>query len=283
MRLACVLSACAVVLLPGAVLSVGAQEEPERVGKDTCLMCHEISPGFPPSPHGLLECEDCHGPGSRHVNEGGDPSFIRVSGAADWTETCRGCHAKLSSEVVEFTHSPHGSGGIGCGDCHRIHPEEGGFGLLRRASEVELCTTCHASVGADFRRPFHHPVFEGMMTCTDCHSPHAPEGASRRLEPMPARGCASCHSDKKGPFAFPHAPVEGGGCGACHQPHGGFNARLLVRPQVHQLCLECHSPVFDVPFRQPPAFHDIRSPRYRNCTTCHREIHGSNVDPLFVR
>ena len=34
---------------------------------------------------------------------------------------------------------------------------------------------------------------------------------------------------------------------------------------------------------QPPAFHDIRSPRYQNCTSCHARIHGSNSSHLFLR
>ncbi|GAB4255493.1 MAG: DmsE family decaheme c-type cytochrome [Acidobacteriota bacterium] len=260
-----------------------AQEKVERVGKDTCLSCHEVSAGFASSPHAVAECEDCHGPGQKHVDEGGDPEFIRSASAAGWTEACQSCHARQGTDVAEFSWGPHGSRDIGCRDCHRIHPEEGNFGLLARRSELELCSECHRGEAAQFRLPFHHPVREGMMECSDCHSPHAPEQSQRRLEPVSGRGCVSCHSDKKGPFAFPHSVVEAGECTTCHVPHGGINPRLLVRTQVHQLCLECHSPAVGVAFRQPPSFHDLRSPRYRNCTTCHREIHGSNVDPNFVR
>ena len=28
----------------------------------------------------------------------------------------------------------------------------------------------------------------------------------------------------------------------------------------------------------PPAFHDLRSPRFQNCTVCHQKVHGSHVD-----
>jgi hypothetical protein len=58
---------------------------------------------------------------------------------------------------------------------------------------------------------------------------------------------------------------------------------MLIRHEVHQLCLECHSLTPGVATSQPPAFHDIRSSRYRNCTVCHREIHGSYVDPTLTR
>lgn len=122
------------------------------------------------------------------------------------------------------------------------------------------------------------------MECIDCHSPHLdPQDSFRRLEVVSGYGCASCHADKKGPFVFNHSPVTARECQTCHQPHGSFNSKMLVRAEVHQLCLECHTLTPDVASPQPPSFHDIRSPRFRNCTTCHREIHGSNVDPNYLR
>jgi predicted CXXCH cytochrome family protein len=72
-------------------------------------------------------------------------------------------------------------------------------------------------------------------------------------------------------------------CATCHEPHGSINPKMLRRTQVVQLCLECHSMTPGVAAVQPPAFHDIRTARFRNCTVCHREIHGSNVDPAFFR
>jgi hypothetical protein len=33
----------------------------------------------------------------------------------------------------------------------------------------------------------------------------------------------------------------------------------------------------------PPSFHNLNSPTYRNCTTCHVMIHGSNFDRLFLK
>ena len=37
------------------------------------------------------------------------------------------------------------------------------------------------------------------------------------------------------------------------------------------------------PGSQPPSFHDLRSPRYQNCTTCHITVHGSNTSPLLLK
>jgi hypothetical protein len=33
----------------------------------------------------------------------------------------------------------------------------------------------------------------------------------------------------------------------------------------------------------PPAFHDLRSPRFRNCTVCHLKVHGSQVNRALLR
>ena len=102
--------------------------------------------------------------------------------------------------------------------------------------------------------------------------------------------CARCHGEKVGPFAFEHAPVRLEGCSACHQPHGSANPRMLTRPVVSQLCLECHAnlptpaPSLKSTFGTvPPAFHDLRLPRFQNCTICHQKIHGSYVNRAFTK
>jgi DmsE family decaheme c-type cytochrome len=280
------LVASAITVLSLFVLVATAQDEDRaagRVGRDMCLICHEVGNAFLSSVHSRNECEDCHGPGEAHMDAGGDPEMIRTPGAADWVDACQTCHSLGDRGLGGFAHSMHGRNRIACGDCHAIHPERGGFALLK-ADSVELCVGCHQAVEAAFRMPYHHPVREGAMECTDCHNPHGdPQDSLRRLEVVPGYGCVTCHADKKGPFVFRHSPVESNPCQTCHRPHGGFNAKLLVRSQVHQMCLECHSASPGLAFNQPPSFHDIRSPRYRNCTTCHREIHGSNVNPAFLR
>jgi DmsE family decaheme c-type cytochrome len=103
-------------------------------------------------------------------------------------------------------------------------------------------------------------------------------------------GCMRCHGNLRGPFIFEHAPVKLEGCGACHQPHGSANPRLLTRAQVQFVCLECHAnlPGPTVPANGtigtvPPALHDLLSPRFQNCTTCHQKVHGSYVDRDFFK
>ena len=100
--------------------------------------------------------------------------------------------------------------------------------------------------------------------------------------------CLKCHTDKRGPFLFEHAAVRVDGCEACHSPHGSTNARLLKRPVLFTLCLECHTGQSGfgltgdgIPTQS--ASHNMADPKYRNCTTCHVRIHGSNADERFLR
>jgi uncharacterized protein with PIN domain len=63
---------------------------------------------------------------------------------------------------------------------------------------------------------------------------------------------------------------------------------MLDRPQVQQLCLECHSNLPAVNSTRtigvvPPAFHDVQSPQFQNCTVCHQKIHGSYVDRNLLK
>ena len=278
-----------IVLVVLALLTVSSafqQEEgpPEPVGRETCLGCHDVEAPFSQSTHGESECESCHGPGSIHAESAGDVSIGPAEKTVSWvSQQCMSCHALGESHVADYDRSPHGKNQVSCLDCHRIHPERSEFGLLK-GEVVPLCVSCHKASEAEFRKPYHHPVLEGGMSCLDCHSPHSdPQRSTRRLEVFPRFGCVTCHVDKRGPFAFEHTPVTVNGCQECHQSHGSVNPLMLTRSDVHQLCLECHSFTPGVATSQPPSFHDIRSSRYRNCTVCHRAIHGSYVSPLFLR
>jgi DmsE family decaheme c-type cytochrome len=109
--------------------------------------------------------------------------------------------------------------------------------------------------------------------------------------------CFQCHSDKRGPFVFEHAPVRFEGCMACHEPHGSANPRMLIRHEVRLVCLECHANSPPPPAsvagstnvrlnnlgQIPPAFHNLLSTRYQNCNVCHVKVHGSYVDRNFER
>ena len=278
----------------------------QYVGSQTCQACHEdIYNALLKSPHNLVEtgkkrgwegkaCEACHGPGSKHV-ESLSASDIRQPAklpAAEADRICLTCHQNQPTHVGRLT-SSHANNQVSCVTCHSIH-KNGPMGLVerRRVAINEQCAGCHIDVWANFQREFKHPVPEGAMSCVDCHNPHgtiwpAQLRSFRGNEP----GCFKCHGDKAAPFVYEHPPVRLEGCMACHEPHGSANPRMLTRAQVQYVCLECHAnlplpppnPAAGPLGTVPPSFHDLRSPRFTNCTTCHQKIHGSYVNPALLR
>jgi len=70
------------------------------VGADTCTTCHsDVAANFRHAFHAQqgVECEECHGPGSLHVQGGGDVSKIisfRQRSATDANGVCLSCHVQ---------------------------------------------------------------------------------------------------------------------------------------------------------------------------------------------
>jgi DmsE family decaheme c-type cytochrome len=273
-------------LLPGEV--PGAT----FVGADTCKTCHEdiYTKHFEGTPHyALLKeqkhgCEDCHGPGSAHVEAGGDPTkIIRFSqlSAAQASQRCLQCH-ESSLENVNFSRSVHLANGVGCVGCHSPHHATAPNFLLVKQQPL-LCYSCHATQKAEFARPYRHRVDVGLIQCSDCHNPHGSFiGKQLRTASNQSAVCTKCHTETMGPFAFEHVPVRQDGCVSCHTPHGSTNPRLLRVSQVNLLCLQCHTitPGSNVPGL--PSFHNQNS-KYQACTMCHTQIHGSNFSEFFFR
>ncbi len=92
--------------------SVATTSQPQAataqyVGSETCKTCHEeIYNGWEKSPHwkqtykegGIAKhgCEDCHGPGSAHVEGGGDKTKIFIfkdHSTKEINDRCLTCHA----------------------------------------------------------------------------------------------------------------------------------------------------------------------------------------------
>ncbi len=275
----------ALVLVFALVWMASAQE--------VCQTCHEdIYIAHGQSPHRKDDCGVCHGPTTKHA-ESASAEDIRnprklTPAAAD--KICMACHLNEPTHVGRLQ-SSHAKNQVACTACHKVHAN-GPMGLVNRKAPAinELCATCHTGVWAQFQKPFHHRLPEEAMSCTDCHNPHG------SIRPVMARtfaanepGCFKCHGDKRGPFTFEHAPVRFEGCTACHEPHGSANPRMLTRHEVRFTCLECHANLPSALNANaklgvvPPAFHDLRTPQFRNCTVCHQKVHGSYVDRNLLR
>jgi DmsE family decaheme c-type cytochrome len=145
---------------------------------------------------------------------------------------------------------------------------------LLKSNEGNLCGSCHRRVAAQFRNNFHHPVPEGRLVCSDCHSPH-PNRDDRKLTRTAKQACITCHADVAGPFVYEHDPASdltGSGCLECHNPHGSSNPAIL-NSFTRGLCIKCHT---DKSVNHNPG---------RNCwdSGCHSAIHGSNHDSHFLQ
>jgi len=271
-------------------------EDPAQklAGAEMCGMCHEeIFQDFFQKPHRVIatsprwggesgSCESCHGAGAKHSESmevadiyGFKPHGDRVN------QTCLECHAGDETQRAR-SFGAHTRNQTDCLSCHSVHLAPERKLLVKQADE--LCSSCHLAERTAFLRPFHHRLEEGAISCIDCHDPHgAPPPAEATRVSANEPTCLKCHADKRGPFPFEHAPVKMEPCTGCHEAHGSANPRMMVRANVSQLCLECHAGSLATLGGPPPAFHDMRTARFRNCTVCHSKIHGSFVSKDFLK
>ena len=268
--------------------SSARQSSANYVGEDTCLTCHEkqsykgtahalkFNAKTPAATHG---CESCHGAGKAHVDGGGDKTKILNPGkmeAAAASDTCATCHDRKTHAL--WSGSQHDQRNVGCVTCHSVHAPKGRK-QIKAASERELCGTCHKSVVNKQHRFNHMPVREDKMSCSSCHNVHGSSNARLlKVGTTVDESCTSCHTEKRGPYLWEHAPVADS-CVTCHDPHGSNNNRMLVAKPPF-LCQRCH-----VTSRHPPTVYDgfvLKNSSNankifgRSCVSCHQMVHGSN-------
>ena len=268
-----------------------------RKGADTCFQCHEDQavlaifrtkhavPQDPDSPfgHGQLQCEACHGPAGDHagrVRRGQERpaipafGFNSTSSIAEQNANCVECHD--ADTGFAWHGSAHDDNTVGCSDCHTMHTERDP--VLSTSTQAEVCFDCHQQQRTQAMKPYAHPVRQGKMACTSCHSPHG-DTPERLLAGNSVNGtCYDCHAELRGPYLWEHAPATED-CNACHDPHGSTQPGMLSM-RAPMLCQSCHSQDGhpSLPQDARGLANNVPSPLLlgQSCLNCHDQVHGSN-------
>ena len=286
------------LLLAPLLTATGQEPVPYSAeGADSCLLCHEDEtvlpifqtkhgvPSDPSSPfgQGQLQSEACHGPGGNHTKrppEGEDRTPVITFAADDPTPVvtqngmCLDCH---ESDVGFGWHNgAHAVDEVACGSCHSVH--EAHDPVSRTSTQPAVCFDCHQQVRSQTMKAFAHPITQGKMDCTGCHSPHGDDSGGGFQQLTTNDTCNQCHAEKRGPVLWEHAPVSED-CGLCHEPHGSTQPGMLTK-RAPLLCQSCHSQAghpsvaFDT-----SGLPDGMPSQYllgQSCLNCHTQVHGSN-------
>ncbi len=259
-----------------------------------CQACHaDQFTLFQRTPHTKLvnNCSQCHGDVATHAKmmmagEGKGPVVsVKSMNADDTNSTCLSCHDRRRQ--ANFHGGVHQRKGLACTTCHSVHHFKSDRAQLKTDRVGETCFNCHQNMRAQSMRTSHHPVREGRMECTSCHDPHDSTQPKMIRAASVNELCYTCHTEKRGPFMWEHAPVREN-CLNCHNPHGSNHEKLL-QTKMPYLCQRCH-----LNTRHPGTLYDLRNTLVgaatnraveHACRNCHQNIHGSNAPsaPYFGR
>ncbi len=269
--------------------TVVATPQAGYVGSETCAACHSgydhtvdiTKHGFRANqmtPAARQGCESCHGPGEAHASDPGSVMPIQLTrvSATVANGQCQTCHNR--GDHALWDGSQHENRNVKCIDCHSVHASEGPK-LMKAKTQQITCAKCHQTVTNKQQRFNHMPVREGKMECSSCHNVHGSVNIKLlRVGTTVDQSCTSCHTEKRGPFLWEHAPVVDS-CTTCHDSHGSNNDRMLVA-KLPFLCQRCH-----VTSRHPPTVYEGYSLNNstgsnrmtsKGCANCHQQVHGSN-------
>jgi DmsE family decaheme c-type cytochrome len=198
-------------------------------------------------------------------------------------DTCTTCHDTVQEE---FADTPHGSAAFmklaphGCESCHgpgSLHADDPDNEALRPRIDKfpakainATCRSCHDSHDQFFFAGSTHQ--KRGLSCTSCHSVHAPKSPSGQLKMVStAEQCQSCHQQVRAEtWKNSHHPIREGKvtCTDCHNPHGSTTPKLLRADSTNDLCYSCHAE------KRGPFLWE-HAPVREDCMNCHTP-HGSN-------
>jgi len=208
-----------------------------RVGH-SCMFCHNGYPRLPePSdrygqqsrfprelPSGI-DCQRCHGPGSRHVDllSSGDAAMAAVRAAIVnpahlspelQMDVCMQCHVQsslgnLGDRIRRAGRSVYSFRPGESLDDYIVHFDLVGPDPDQPADRFEIDSTAYRLLQSAC---YHESG--GAMTCTTCHDPHRTPGGADTVRHFRDR-CMSCHSGLSGQV---HPRPAQSDCVPCHMP-----------------------------------------------------------------
>lgn len=228
-------------------------------------------------------CTSCHGDSEKHLGYKGsdkppkpDRWFSKKSNipAIERNQSCLSCHQ--GGKHLNWQASLHANRDVACTSCHQVHAKRDK--VRDKATQAEVCFTCHKEQRVQISKQSHHPIPEGKMTCTSCHDVHS-DNPKQMVRGAINETCYTCHMEKRGPFVHNHQPVTED-CGICHNPHG-TNVSNLLKSRTPFLCQECHNhdshpgQSAGLPTGSTTST-SLLGTVGRGCLNCHTNIHGSN-------
>ena len=239
-------------------------------------------------------CQSCHGTSDSHLkspSNAPDVTFTKntKNTAEQRNDSCLTCHK--AGKRAHWEGSQHANQDLACATCHTVHAPKDK--VLSKATQPEVCYTCHKTERAQSKRISTHPIEAGKVACSDCHNPHGTAGPKLLVKNGVNATCYTCHAEKRGPFLWEHGPVADD-CTNCHAVHGSNTAPLL-KTRLPFLCQECHQD-HGASLKSGASVLNVtgtststqitgtalgKSPSVqgngRMCLNCHVMIHGSNA------
>src|SRR5262245_18430508 len=191
-----------------------------RLADDSCLFCHNGYPAGASLAEGI-DCQRCHGPGSRHVDlasrGGAQKPEIRAAIVNPGRltpelqmDTCMQCHlettsAELPGMIRRFDREPYSfrpGEPLGAYMVHFDQPSgyRDKFEIVNQAYRLRQ-SLCFQKSG-------------GRLTCVTCHDPHDAPRGEKAVAWYRAK-CIGCHTSVK---AANHPAMQAADCASCHMP-----------------------------------------------------------------
>lgn len=256
---------------------------PLHTDGEKCVECHkEITRAQWKDVHENVQCDACHGPGGRHIDEEKKVAVARPDAdklIVDRTaDQCLTCHRRLAARPASFPQIE----------------QQAHFAMLHLATNGVSCLECHDPhqplfLDKNIREARMHPV---VNRCVDCHK-HEQDLKAEKPEDHPVLfECAYCHKAVAKDFATRgHKNLE---CNACHQVYPvSERAVRVVSHRDPKFCLLCHSDKLAKDQTGPPGIKwpahiedvadDFEKDKNKVCVDCHQEAYHLSPGPAEIK